>query len=111
MTDRLIPTVILGQDDWLIFGRTADGTLVYTVIETDWHWLDAPHGGLGECDCPDDMAACRIDSSWMHLYVSEHRDGYYWQKCNPDIDGTALDWPESEDAAFVARSRQTYLCD
>jgi hypothetical protein len=107
MIDRLIPVVILGQDDWLIFGRTADGTLVFTVIETDWHWLQSPNKGQADYGSP----AWRVDNSYMHMYVSEHRDGYYWRECYTDADGTVFDWPESEDAAFIARSRQTYLCD
>lgn len=102
-----IPARILGQDDWLIYGRTDDGRLVYTVIETDWHWLETPSRG----DAEYGSVAWRIDNSVMQLYVSEHRGEYYWRECDLDTDGTRLDWPESDDADFVNRSRAHYLCD
>lgn len=112
-----IPVKILGQDDWLVYGRTADGRLVYTVIETDWHWLEAPHKGQcwneetgRNCD-GETRVICRIDASYMHLYVSQHRAEYDWRECDTDTDGTYLGWPESDDEAFIARSRATYLCD
>ncbi len=104
---RLVPETILGQDDWLIYGRTATGTLVYTVIETDWHWLQAPNKGQAEYG----SAAWRVDNSYMQQYISGHRDGYVWRECDTDTDGTSLAWPQSDDANFIMQSRKTYLCD
>ena len=107
MNDKLIPRIILGQDDWLIYGRTVTGTLVYTVIETDWHWLESPNKGQAEYGSP----AWRVDNTYMQTYVSKHRDGYYWRECDTDTDGKSLAWPSSEDIAFMTHSRKTYLCD
>lgn len=113
--ETLVPETILGWDDWLIFGRTQDGTLVYTITETDWHWLDAPH----HADCWDPATGrncngdtkfiCRIDSAWMLARVTEHRADYDWQRCGHDTDGTYLGWPESGDAVFTEASRKNYL--
>lgn len=115
---ELVPERILGQDDWLIFGRTADGRLVYTVIETDWHWLEAPHKGqcwdeeTGRNCNGETLSVCRIDSSYMLLWITQHKSEYDWRECDHDpVSGEYLGWPESEDAEFMARSRATYLCD
>lgn len=96
---------ILGQDDWLIFARRDDGTLVFTVIETDPAWLDAPNGGQTEYGTD----AWRVDNSWMQAHVTRNADSYYWRPCDTDTDGTSLAWPESDDAAFMARSQAAYL--
>lgn len=112
----LLPARILGQDDWLIYGRTADGTLVWTCIELDPYWEDAPHKGqcwdeaTGRNCCGDTMLTCRIDNSFMLAYVTAHDRDYCWQECGHDTDGTSLAWPESGDEAFTAASRRTYLC-
>ena len=108
---------ILGQDDWLIYARRDDGTLVFTVIETDWHWLEAPHKGecwsdkTGRNRNGETLSVCRIDSAYMQVWVTQHASDYDWRECDTDTDGTYMGWPESEDEAFMARSRQTYLPD
>jgi hypothetical protein len=113
----MFPVKILGQDDWLIFGRTENGTLVYTVIETDWHWLEAPHKGqcwndeTGRNCCGDTLTACRIDSAYMLEWVKAHIRDYDWRECDYDTDGTYMGWPESDDEAFMFQSRKTYLPD
>jgi hypothetical protein len=110
------PARILGQDDWLFYGRLADGTLVYTVTEADWHWLEAPHqsecwiASTGRNCCGETMFACRIDSAWMHEWVTAHAGDYEWRECGTDpVSGEYLGWPESEDEKFIAGSRRTYL--
>lgn len=112
----LVPETILGWDDWLVFGQTADGTLVFTVTETDWHWLDAPHGG-GSCwdestgrNCNGETrSACRGDLAWMLAWVTGHKSECAWQECSRDADGTSLAWPASRDTAFTAASHTAYL--
>jgi hypothetical protein len=107
------PLVILGQDDWLIYAR---GTLVYTVIETDGHWLDAPH--RGDCWNPDTglncdnetRFTCRRDCLFMLQHVSAHTRDYEWDECGHDpVSGEYLGWPASADADFTARSSAEYL--
>lgn len=101
-----IPAVILGQDDWLIYGRTADGRLIYTVIETDHHWLDAP--SRGEAEYGSD--AWRADNAYMQHYVSEHRADYDWRECDRDpVSGEYLGWLATRDAYFTTRAADTYL--
>jgi hypothetical protein len=90
---------ILGQDDRLIFARTATGMLVFTVIATDWHWLDAPHEGLAKHGSPE----WREDNQYMHEWVSGHSKDRDWQVC--DIG----DWSREEDDAFVNESATHYL--
>lgn len=108
----LLPVKILGQDDWLIFGRTADGTLIFTVTETSHRWLDAPHGGMHDCDCPEpNMSTCRVDNSWMLALIKRKPDEFYWRECDRDTDGKYLGWPESDDEVFMANSRKHYLAD
>jgi hypothetical protein len=110
------PVKILGQDDWLFYARLADGTLVYTVTETDWHWLEAPHGsdcwnestGLN-CD-GETKFVCRTDSAYMHEWVTAHAAEYEWYECGTDpVSGEYLGWPESRDEEFTANSRAAYL--
>lgn len=115
---RLVPVKILGPDDWLIYGRTADGTLVYTVIEMDWHWMEAPHKGncwseeTGRNCQGETMSVCRFDHSYMVLWVTNHRDGYYWQECDNDpVSGEYMGWAENGDEAFMASARRNYLID
>jgi hypothetical protein len=106
---------ILGQDDWLFYARRDDGTLVYTVIDMDEHWWDAPH--RGDCwypesgrNCDGETAfVCRRDCAFMLAHVTQNTDNYEWLECGRDTDGSRLDWPESEDAAFMASSRSRYL--
>jgi hypothetical protein len=108
---------LLGQDDWLFFARREDGTLVYTVVETNWHWLEAPHGG--ECrprhrlNCDGETrTTCRLDSTWMHEYVRAHMSEFDWQECGDDpVSGEYLGWAPEGDEAFAAKSRRTYLID
>jgi hypothetical protein len=90
---------ILGQDDRLLFARTATGGLVFTVIETDWHWLDAPHEGRAKHGSPE----WREDNQYMHDWVSGHSKDYAWQAC--DIG----DWSPKGDDAFVHQSAAHYL--
>ena len=90
---------VLGQDDWLVFARTATGVLVYTVIETDWHWLEAPHEGLAGHGSPE----WREDNQFMHDWVSGRAGDYDWQVY--DIEP----WPREEDDAFVNQSAANYL--
>ena len=57
------------------------------------------------------MQTCRVDNSYMQLWVMSHIRDFYWRTCDVDTDGTPMDWPESEDAEFIAKSRRTYLLD
>ena len=58
--------------------------LVYTAIDTDWHWLEAPHEGHAKHGSPE----WREDGQFMHDWVSSHPEDYDWQVCDiePDID-------------------------
>lgn len=110
MPNRKFALRILGQDDWLIYARRqgrpeGDGTLVYTVIETDWHWLETPNGGEARYG----SAAWRIDNLWMQFYVERHVAEYCWRECDYDTDGTYLGWPPDKDAEFIRCSNRTYL--
>lgn len=99
---------ILGQDDWLVFARRDDGTLVYTVIECDSAWLDAPFKGDAEYGTPE----WRIDNTFMHIHVTQNASSYYWQECDHDpVSGEYLGWPEDKDESFMAGSRSHYLAD
>lgn len=119
---------VLGQDDWLFYARTDSGRLVYWNSESSPAWFSAPHGGFHDCNCPDSMAVCRIDASWMQLYVERNKNVpglLYWQNGEgvefhngPWITdpshcdfNEALGWPESKDLEFVVNSRKAYLCD
>ncbi len=90
---------ILGQDDRLLYARTATGVLVYTVIDTDWHWLEAPHEGQAKHGSPE----WRGDNQFMHDWVSSHPEDYDWQVY--DIEP----WPPAADEAFVSKSAAQYL--
>lgn len=90
---------ILGQDDRLLYARTATGVLVYTAIDTDWHWLEAPHEGQAKHGSPE----WREDGQFMHDWVSSHPEDYDWQVC--DIEP----WPPEADEAFVQKSGAHYL--
>ena len=94
---------ILGQDDRLLYARTATGVLVYTAIDTDWHWLEAPHEGHAKHGSPE----WREDGQFMHDWVSSHPEDYDWQVCDiePDIES----WPPEADEAFVQKSAAHYL--
>jgi hypothetical protein len=111
------PVTIIGQDDFLIYGRTSDGTLVYTCVETDHHWLDAPHKGncwdikTGRNCLGETWFTCRLDYGYMRLWVATHTMDYEWHELGYDTDGSYLGWPESEDAIIAARSRKIYLPD
>jgi hypothetical protein len=35
---------VLGQDDWLFYAHRGR-RLVFYSSESDWHWLETPHGG------------------------------------------------------------------
>jgi len=96
---------VLGADDWLIFARREDGVLVYTVIEVDPAWLDAPHRGQADFG----TAGWRADWTFMLRRVAVHPDRYQWHECDHDTDGTYLGWPESDDDAFVTRSRALHV--
>lgn len=96
---------VLGQDDWLIFARTADGRLVYIVIECDPTWLSAPHEG----DAIYGSREWRADNAFMQEHVTRNADSYHWRECDRDTDGTRLDWPVSEDDGFAARAAAHYL--
>lgn len=108
--------ILLGQDDWLFYARRADGVLVFTVAETDWHWLETPHGadcwnpGTGlNCDGETKMT-CRLDCTWMHEYVRAHMREYDWEECGDDpVSGEYLGWGPDQDEAFMAASRRNYL--
>lgn len=82
---------ILGQDDRLLYARTATGVLVYTAIDTDWHWLEAPHEGQAKHGSPE----WREDGQFMHDWVSSHPEDYDWQVCDTEP------WPPEADEAFV----------
>jgi hypothetical protein len=108
--------ILLGQDDWLFYARRDDGVLVFTVVETDWHWLEAPHGG--ECrphhqlNCDGEArTTCRLDRTWMHEYVKAHMGDYGWRELDDDTDGTYLGWGPERDEAFMASSRAANLID
>lgn len=114
--DRLVPATILGQDDWMIVGRTVGGTLVYTVVEMDGRWLDAPHRG----DCWDPATgrncdgetkqACRLDCQFMQDHVAARPGDYDWEEFGDDpVSGEYLGWDPGEDAEFTARSSRNYL--
>jgi len=90
---------VLGQDDWLLFARTATGVLVYTVVETDWHWLEAPNEGLAKHGSPE----WREDNQFMHGWVSGRPEDYDWHVY--DIQP----WPREQDDAFVQQSAAHYL--
>ncbi len=96
---------MLGQDDWLIFARTEDGRLVYTVIETDPVWLSAPHEGDGIYGSRE----WRADNAYVLEHVTNHANSYYWRECGSDTDGTYLGWPACDDDGFTAQSARTYL--
>lgn len=96
---------ILGQDDWLIYARTETGELVYTVIECDPAWLDAPYQG----DAIYGSRDWRADNAFMQERVTRNKDSYYWQSCGLDTDGKRLDWPVSQDDAFSERATAHYL--
>ena len=109
---------LLGQDDWLFFARRDDGVLVWTVTETDGHWLDAPHGGAcwdpvtgRNCD-GETKTTCRRDCTWMHEYVKAHTGEFGWQECGDDpVSGEYLGWGADQDEAFMVSSRAQYLID
>jgi len=107
---------LLGQDDWLLFARRDDGTLVYTVTETSGAWLDAPH--RGECWDPgtglncdgETRFTCRRDCAWMQDHVRSHPGDFGWSECGYDpVSGEYLGWPPDKDAEFTAASRENYL--
>lgn len=39
----LVPVRILGTDDWLVWGLTADDEQVYLQVEIDPAWMDTPN--------------------------------------------------------------------
>jgi hypothetical protein len=109
---------ILGQDDWLFYARTDDGTLVYTVQEISPAWWDAPHGG--ECwdettgrNCSgDSKMTCRIDAGYAQLWVTRHADHLDWHACGNDpVSGEYMGWGPERDQAFMDSSRRNYLPD
>lgn len=107
---------VLGQDDWLFFARTVDGTLVYYNSELDWHWLATPNGGqpieIEDYEEYRRSGKDRVDNSWMHHYVSTSADQLYWEECGTDpVSGEYLGWGPEKDAEFMAGSRARYLCD
>jgi hypothetical protein len=112
----MTPVRILGQDDWLFFGRTAEGTLVFTSTDADWHWLESPHGsdcwneatGLN-CD-GETKFTCRLDCQYMLNHVIANVDNYDWEECGNDpVSGEYLGWDAAEDAEFVRKSIANYL--
>lgn len=107
---------ILGQDDWLFYARTMDGTLVYYVSEIDWHWMETPHKGncwneqTGlNCD-GETKVTCRRDCLFMLGYVWAHANELPWRECGNDpVSGEYMGWPQSDDRAFILNSRDNYL--
>ncbi|HUK72134.1 MAG TPA: hypothetical protein VLW50_25755 [Streptosporangiaceae bacterium] len=89
---------ILGRHDRLLFARTAEGVLVCAVIETDWHWLDAPHEGQATPGSPE----WREDNQYMHDWVSGRSKDYDWRACDTP-------WSPESDEAFVNQSAAHYL--
>lgn len=105
---------VLGQDDWLFYARTTDGTLVFYSSELDWHWLETPNGGqpvgIEEYDAYERSGRARVDQSWMHRYVVTNANSLYWEECGVDpVSGEYLGWGPAEDDKFTAQSRAHYL--
>lgn len=107
---------VLGQDDWLFYARTADGTLVFYNSEPDWHWLETPNGGqpagVEEYNRYRRSGQNRVDNSWMHQYVARNADSLSWEECGTDpVSGEYLGWEPAQDDQFMTGSRARYLCD
>jgi len=103
--DNPVPARILGIDDWLILGRTADGRLVFTQVETDPHWYDTSFRGEGAYESP----AWRSDWLFMFMHVSRNREDYHWEPSGTDTDGTPLGWAADQDDEFAERSARAHL--
>ncbi|MEV4575954.1 hypothetical protein AB0K16_22180 [Nonomuraea jabiensis] len=93
---------ILGFDDWLVFARTTSGDLVYTNVETDATWLDAPHGGGAEYDTD----AWRTDHAWMLARIQETASSRQWETT---VYAFQDDGVEISDDRFAELSARRYL--
>lgn len=74
---------IIGKDDWLVFARRSDGTLVYNVVEGAGLWDDAPNHGDAEYGTPEHAEDWRFCMKVMEEMKSE------------------IDWQTSDDQLIV----------
>lgn len=98
---------ILGIDDWLIYARRSDSVLVWTNVETDPIWLDAPTRG----ESAYGSQGWRVDWQYMLQYVCKYSGKFTWSPCGVDTDGTSLAWPQADDDAFTIVSNIIHLPD
>lgn len=72
--------LIIGAEDWTIFGRSSDGTLLCAIVEVWPEWLSAPHKGTAEWGGTPEWA-----EDWRYI-MSVVQDRVFagtmeWQPC------------------------------
>jgi len=76
MNETPVIIEIIGIDDWLIFGRDAQGVVYFTVCEVWGVWLDSPNKGRADYGTSEDAADWRFVIKW----ADDNKADLSWQK-------------------------------